>query len=38
VSGNPAVAGVPQPPKDLDFPTLHTSLFRIFAQTNEPTM
>jgi hypothetical protein len=38
LSGNPAVAGTPQPPKDLDFRTLQTSSFRIFAQTNEPAI
>jgi len=31
LSGNPAVAALPQPPNDLDFPTLHTSSFRIFC-------
>src|SRR2546421_1761968 len=41
LSGNPSVAALRQPPNDLDFPTLHTSLFRThvvisnFCTTNE---
>lgn len=38
LSGNPAVAALPQPPNDLDFRTLLTSSFRIFAQTDEPAI